>query len=620
MAQQGLPQATDPYADLTDVELGKRVKQKYAGAYDDMTDAELGNKVRVKFTPRLGEVSKAAAKRLPEMEAARTAYESEQDTRAIRAQAVREIGAPIAAGAVGLATGGLGLLPAIGAAAGTGAAAEGAAQVAERGADVFNTDVGKAVATAAALEASGELGGRILGMGIQKVLSSRAATRAVGKAAATAEDILAEQINFPRVSGAPKFIQEKINARMVQAISQRGDEILADLGGPLSAELQGGRVKTVFDKIEDVFVQEAKSLRNNLVKNAGDEIIPLKQSATKFADLASELEKRPIGEKAAGVVADHIDKFRNLETLNDAIAFRTDLRSNITRLGHNNPAGDMLKRTYTALSKDITAALAAKDPILAQAFEQSDEMFATFYQGLKNKVIYGLVESARGGDGTAVVKQLMAASPKDTREVFEWVGKTAAKELPEFTETVQRAAAQQLLGVTEAGAPTLGVGLGERLAEFGTDRLNDIFGRTAKGKTMLENIKGLESLVAPYQKNVKIPPQVVESANVRVTNAVTEAVSVGALATFGGPYGQALAAARGGRALAGAAMEAVLSRPELYRQFRNGVSSIYRAAVAPTQKAADLLLKAGTNNVKTAVRVGTREAVRKEGRSPSASR
>lgn len=597
-------------ADAPRDEIKRRIGNYLKTLPKDQIDA-IPTAARKAFGLGMGDVAKAAAKRLPNMVAATTEDEAAQSKRDLWAQGVREIGAPIAAVGVGVATGGLGLLPALGAAAATGAAGETAAQATSRGADIFNTDVAKHVAVAGALEATGELGGRFLAAGIQKALAARVAKAARGAAPASTQAAgeLAKQIGFPDVAGAPRFVQEKFNARQVQAVSEYGDKILADLGGGLSEELQGGKIKTVFQKIEDVFLAGQKSLRQQVVKAVGNEPAIFNNTAPLVSDIQKTLPKRPI---KADVLVEHIEALKNVDTLDDALAFRTDLGKNMNSLRKGDPARPLLERMYGTLSDDIEASIRAKDPVMADAFRSTNDGFSVFFGGLKNHVIGGMVKAAKEGNGMAVVSELEKATPKDIREMFAWVKSTVPSELGSFTESIQRNAAQRVLGITEDGAPTLGVGMAERLADIGGDRLREIFGQTTNGPDVLKRIEGLAGLTARYQKNLKIPPQALESANVVLMKSIANAAAIAGLATYGGTYGAALAAARGTKLGTEMALQFVLERPELYRKLSSGMNKVYSSISAPTARAADALVKIGVNEVQGAVRIGARDAIRRK--------
>lgn len=605
--------------DAPKAEIKRRIGNYLKTLPQEQIDA-IPTATRKSFGLGVGDVAKAALKRLPNMIATETERESKQDTRDLWAQGVREIGTPLAAMGVGIATGGLGLAPALYAAAGTGAAGELASQAVSRsgrGGGVLATkqdeatEIAKQMGYAAALEATGELGGRVLAAGIQKVVARRLAQRTAVAGGQDAADNLAKEIGFPRASGAAKHIQEKLNARKVEAVKEYGDAILADLGGGLSAEMQGAKFKTVFEKIDDVFVEGARNLRSRVVGALGDIPLDFRRTYSFAADLEKSLAKRPIKK---GILTDHLEALRNIDTLDDALAFRTDLGRNAASLSKKDPARSELERLYGELKEDIYSAVRAKSPDLADALRESDEAFSEFYGGVRNRVIGGMVRAAKEGDGTAVVAELEKASPVQIREMFDWISKTAPAELTGFVENVQRSTAQRILGVTEDGAPTLGIGLSKRLNEIGGDRLREIFGRTPVGDGALRRINDLADLTARHQKDLKIPPQTIESANIALMRNIANAASIAGLATYGGAYGVAIAAARGTKLATDAALEFVLKRPALYRQLSSGMEQVYASASARTAGAADLLVKSGLARVNNAVRVAAREAIRDKGR------
>lgn len=571
-----MPIVNDPYGKWTDDELGKAIKQKSPGIYDKWDDAEIGKAMRVKATPQLGDVSKQARKNLANIEAEKSRAQQAEDVRGIWAQGVREIGTPIAAGAVGLATGGLGLLPAMGAMAATGAAGETYAQIGNP-----TLSMGKDIAVASAVGALSEAGGRIVGAAIGKL----AAKKVVEKAANAPEyEAIAKRLGFPMKNVESKVgssLQARVDAARRASIAKEADEIMAPFGSPLTAEMAGQEAAGVFKNIEDKFLGLARDGRN-FVKNfvlptgqkLGDSPAMLRETVFEAAKVQRELGKRAFRgmedlDPFFRAMYEENGAFKKF-TVDEALALRTDIGKELAKLPDSNPKKTILKKLYGAMSTDIEDVIDMKDAVVGEAFKSANRDFATYFDGLRNEVAHRMMTAAKDGNGSAVVREFFKGDPEAINQVFQFVQKTRPQDVGQFRKTIQQAALQDIFGIAEDGVPAVGHKLSERLAKIGPDRLDKIFAGSKEAADTLGRVKELAKLTGSFERSLKVPPDMSRQMESGVKNLIMQAGVALAAKAWGAPY----AAARIGAGALKGAGDLVLAelavRPELFKQFSDG--------------------------------------------------
>lgn len=604
-----MPIIDDPYADLTDEQLGKRVKAKYVGAYDDMADAAIGKAMRVKATPQLGDVSKQARKNLAKVEAEKTSAEYGQDVRDVWAQGVREVATPIAAGAVGLATGGLGLIPAALAAGGTAAAGETIVQMGNP-----TENVARDIALTGAIGGLSEVGGRLIGASIAKVVAKRAAARA-----ATAPEYadIAKRLGFPEKNVESKVgssLQARVDNMRRALVTKEADEIMAPYGSPVTAELAGQEAGGVLKSVEEKFVRHARDVRQFISNQIGDAPAPLRETIFKAAELKHELGKRAFKgmEELDGFFNAMVDEngaFKKF-TVDELLALRSDVGRELGRVPAKNPKHAFLKRLYGAMSDDAEKIIASRDPQLADAFKQANADFSEYFGALKNEVASRLMNEANAGNGTAVVRELFKAAPSDIDHVFRFVQSTRPQEMGKFRKTIQQAALQNIFGVADDGAPVMGYKLAERLEKMGADRLDTIFSGSAEAAAALGRVKELAKLTGSFERSLKIPPDLSRQMDSGIKRLIMQAgIAIGAKA-WGAPYA---AARMGAEALRGAGdlvMAELAVRPELFRQFKTGWTQMSNAVSNTTLGAATrkAMTASGEGTIKKALAAASNAA------------
>jgi hypothetical protein len=601
-----MPIVEDPYGKYTDDELGKAIKQKSPGAYDEWSDADIGKAMRVKATPQLGEVSKQARKRLANVEAEKTANEYGQDVRDVWAQGVREIGVPIATGAVGLATGGLGLLPAMAAAGGTAAAGEAMVQAGNPTESPFK-DIGKA----GAIGAASEYGGRFLGSVFGKVAASRAASKAAKEAQSAAEyAATAERLGFPmkNVEGkAGSALQARIDAVRRNAISKEADEIMAPYGSPLTAEMSGQEAAGVFRNIDEHFVGHAREARRMVAEVAGGKTVAPFETARTSATLERELKKRAFRgmdelQPFFSALRDENGGFKHF-TVDELLALRTDVGKEMAKLSESNPKKAFLKRLYGAMSDDATLAIETYAPDLAPTFKQANADFAEYFGSLKNEVASRLFNEAKAGNGTAVVSEFFKGAPEDINHVFQFVQKTRPQDVGQFRKTMQQAALQRIFGIADEGSPAIGFKLAERLDKIGADRLNLIFGGSKEASETLGRVRELASLTGHFERSLKMPPDMSRHVETGVKRLMAEAGAALAAKAWGAPYAAARIGAGVLKEGVDLAMAELAARPALFRQFTNGYKKMAQAVgnTSLMQSTRAALTKSGESDIRAAL-------------------
>lgn len=553
-----------------------------------------------------GAVSKQARKNLAKIEGERTREEYSQDIRDVLSQGVREILTPVAVGAVGLATGGLGLAPAVAAAGGTAALGEAVVQ-SKNASDTAFTDIAKA----GAWGAGSEFGGRFLGSVFGKIAASRAASKAADEAASAggyAE--VAERLGFPMKNVEGKVgagLQARVDAARRVAVAKEADEIMAPYGAPLTTEMAGQKVAGVFQNISEHFVGHARAQRQLVTEAIGS--LPASPFATARAGVTLQRELKKRAFRGMDELQPFFSALRNEKggfkqfSVDELLALRTDVGKEMGRLAESNPKKAFLKRLYGAMTEDAERAVSGYSPELGVAFKQANKDFADYFGALKNEVAHRLFTEADAGNGTAVVNELFKGAPEDINHVFQFVQKTMPQEMGKFRQTIQRAALQRVFGMADDGAPAIGFKLAERLDDIGADRLNLIFGGSKEAAETLGRVKELSALTGRFERSLKMPPDMSRGVEAGVKRLIMQAgLAIGAKA-WGAPY----AAARiGASALSWAGdllLAEIAARPALFRKFTGGYKKM-AGAVADTKlmrATRDSLAKAGESEMRSAL-------------------
>lgn len=558
---------------------------------------------RLAFGLGQGAVAAQARKNLAKVQGEQTEAQYGEDVRGVWAQGVREIGTPIAAGAVGLATAGVGLPFAAGLMATTGAVGETYAQM-----GAPTASAGRDIAIAGALGGLSEVGGRLVAGAIGKLAARKVAEGAKDAAEYAAT---AERLGFPMKNVESKVgssLQSRVDAARRASIAKEADEIMAPFGSPLTAEMAGQEAAGVFKNIEDKFVGRARDLRNFVRdfelpngKKMGESDALLRDTIFEAAKVQKELGKRAFKgmeelDPFFKAMYEENGAFKRF-TVDEALALRTDIGKELAKLPDANPKKTILKKLYGAMSSDIETSIDLRDPMLGETFKSANRDFAMYFDGLKNEVAHRMMSAAKDGNGTAVVREFFKGDPEAINQVFQFVQKTRPQDMGQFRQTVQRAALQNIFGIAEDGTPAVGYKLAERLEKIGPDRLDKIFSGSKEAAETLGRVKELAKLTGSFERSLKIPPDMSRQMESGVKNLIMQAGVAMAAKAWGAPY----AAARiGAGALKGAGdliLAELAVRPELFKQFTKGWQ---RAASAVSN---------------TSMIAGTRESLRKGGES-----
>lgn len=602
-----MPIVNDPYGKWTDEELGKAIKQKSPGVYDKWDDTEIGNAMRVKATPQLGEVSKQARKNLANNLGQQTQNEYADEMRSALGQGMRSVAIPAVTAGVGLATGGLGLIPAALAVGGAGAATEYAAQTIDP-----SDNAARDIVKEALFSGVGEFGGRLAGNAIGGVLARRGAAAAAKAAEApvvpAAVKAFAERASMPVAVPASKHGELWFNRALRTAISKDADEIMQPFGSAITPETAGQDILGVFGKIKQSTIDAGIAIRKQIAERVGDVPATTAAATDRIRDLASDLARQSNFPGRDEIIDQFKTVLRQGEigvSLDQMLEFRSNVWATMEHMKGTASQKSYLKRLYGAVTEDVEATLAAHDPTLVTSFRKANQNIETYHKALENEVISRIADAAKEGNGTAVVRELFKSDPSEINAVKQFVQNTRPQDAAKFNRTIQQAAAQQILGVSEDGAPALGYKLAERLNKIGPDRLDTIFGWSKEGADTLSRLKQLSTVTSHYDNVLKYAPSLATEGSSTVGKFVSEATS----AVVAGALGFKYIAARMGYNLARDAGQAVMaeivSNPQSFRQFKRG----YQLVMEGVTTGAKRLIPQGEAELKAALGQASARAI-----------